>query len=904
MALENAIDDAFAEARATRQLASESHVANAHAASEYASARGSLEAAATKSQGLWLSFISVAAYYAVSVGAVTHLDLLLERPITLPILGVELPLVGYFVVAPIVFLSLHVYLLTHLRLLAINAEDFNESAKRFLSTQSHDTTLDTEKKRLTNFYVVKLILGSNADLSGLLGVCIRIGVFTTLVLAPLVILLLTLIQFLPYHDERLSTAHRLIFVADLLIVSVFWGSILRLRRKEDQARWRNRTLGGWFSAWRFFVASAGALAIAFSVFVVFQAATFPGETLYSVDCSDRAAESRNDDYGAARWTILRFPTCWTSYFFEGSVNEVSGRRNSLFSNTLVIPDLNLVTQTDAQLETVDVTYSFRGRHLQGAELPRANLRKVDFSGAYLSGANLSWANLKHAGFRCGAIRSIKSDAEFRFSAEPERAKQCADLTGANLEGVNLSDADLPGAVLTGADLTFATIERANFSNVDFDGAKLFLVSANGAFFAGADLSDLRIYGDFNSATFGPEDGPSDRTQSAFRQNVWRLSSADNDFLQSTDFSGATLEGSFENATFRHSDLSESIALGANFNGARFEMVNLVGAHFQNSSLQGAVVFSLLIDAPLKSFTNVDARGAYLQNLSFSNASLNESSFDGAVIIGGEFDEANLEGASFRGAYVVKSDFRNSQSVEPSEFDHAVLLQTSMRALSVPEYERLVSKEIEGCLSRKRKSAEWTVREIFPQLSTEDQERKVDVFSRDDNEFCSDRANWFAALDPRNAPANASKNVIWDEVERRAAHVQSESNENADDDFERLESKFTDRAAYLLRLACATTANQPSSQHKEKSIHVAVGIIRDNFVLLRNEFRKEIASFLLDGDRCPLAKDLNASSQETLREWARTPARETTYFTELTFAPGFDPTVSDATPPPQSTQGPL
>jgi hypothetical protein len=51
-----------------------------------------VEDAAAVSGGLWLSYLFVLSYIAIAAGAVTHEDLLLVRPVKLPLLNVELPL--------------------------------------------------------------------------------------------------------------------------------------------------------------------------------------------------------------------------------------------------------------------------------------------------------------------------------------------------------------------------------------------------------------------------------------------------------------------------------------------------------------------------------------------------------------------------------------------------------------------------------------------------------------------------------------------------------------------------------------------------------------------------------------------------------------------------------------------
>jgi len=63
--------------------------------------------------GLWFSYLFVLFYFAIAAGAVTHRDLLLESPIKLPFLNVELPLKAFFILGPLVFLVVHAYVLLH-----------------------------------------------------------------------------------------------------------------------------------------------------------------------------------------------------------------------------------------------------------------------------------------------------------------------------------------------------------------------------------------------------------------------------------------------------------------------------------------------------------------------------------------------------------------------------------------------------------------------------------------------------------------------------------------------------------------------------------------------------------------------------------------------------------------------
>jgi hypothetical protein len=93
--------------------------------------------AASVGGGLWLSYLFVLFYLAVAAGAVTHKNLFFENPVKLPFLGIELPLVAFFALAPLIFVVVHAYTLVHLVMLtepsATITRSTNKSATRTVS---------------------------------------------------------------------------------------------------------------------------------------------------------------------------------------------------------------------------------------------------------------------------------------------------------------------------------------------------------------------------------------------------------------------------------------------------------------------------------------------------------------------------------------------------------------------------------------------------------------------------------------------------------------------------------------------------------------------------------------------------------------------------------------------------
>lgn len=77
-----------------------------------------VEAASSEARTAYAGFTAFALYFAVTVGATTHEELLLGSQVTMPALGVGLPIVGFYTLVPALFLLFHALLLIQLDILA------------------------------------------------------------------------------------------------------------------------------------------------------------------------------------------------------------------------------------------------------------------------------------------------------------------------------------------------------------------------------------------------------------------------------------------------------------------------------------------------------------------------------------------------------------------------------------------------------------------------------------------------------------------------------------------------------------------------------------------------------------------------------------------------------------------
>jgi uncharacterized protein YjbI with pentapeptide repeats len=456
----------------------------------------SLNDAAGKASVLWTTFVTFELYLVISFGSVTHRDLFLETPIKLPVLNVDLPFVGFFVVAPAVLLILHFYVFLQLLALAAKSKDYDSLLRQEAPVGADRQYL---RQRLDSFLVLQFLAGPKEQRTGFGGISLRLIAWLTLVGTPVLILLQGQMTFLPYHREWVVWLQRIVLIVDLGLIAYFWNRV----RSDDDLIIPIVTSKAW-------VIIGAVLTLCVAVVSVC-IATFPGELMHEHLPTVRGIPT-------AWWPCWSSKGDWTSLhelLFAGAPDEVSGQSRSLFSNRLVLTDQSFVDPE--KLDKVNVSRSFRGRDLRQAVLNRADLRKADFTGAILDAAGLDGAKLQSAQFGCESngpaqfdlgctwlgqanLRGAQLEGANLYSAHLEGANLGrAQLQGANLNSAQLHGADLSGAQLQGADLSDAQLQGANLYSAQLQGANLNSAHLHGADLSGAqlqgaDLSDARLQG--------------------------------------------------------------------------------------------------------------------------------------------------------------------------------------------------------------------------------------------------------------------------------------------------------------------------------------------------------------------------------------------------------------------------
>lgn len=485
----------------------------------------------------WLVFLGIMTYLMIAVAGVTHRDLLLETPVSLPILGVDIQLTQFFQFAPVVLVLFHLGLVSQLALLARKTLEFDQAIRLLETSERRTHPLRLE---LHNFFFVQAMGGPHRSI--VMGAILHTMSWLTLVILPVVLILYIQVSFLPYHDTMITWTHRFALVFDIFVLLLIGVFLMRAETSFVQAFWRTSK-----SNPASFVVTIILLSLV--TFFSFFVATVPGETLDRVSRTmlggPTAEEAGEDDSDYYSGFVIPYLTAGTD-----------GALFGIFRRNLVVTDTDLVVDRD--VSEGEPTLSLRGRDLRYAKLDRSDMHQADLTGANLDYASLRGTDLRNASLHCADVSELllSEDRELAQctsarNADLSHAKLGSaqmtgiDANGARFEEARLEGVQLPYGILTGAIFSNAKAPFANMSGVRALGASFLIAGLEGANLKGAKL----IGADFGSA---------------------RLAGVmlDHAHLEGAKLQGARMEGaSLEKAKLQGTDLSRAILTGADLRGA-------------------------------------------------------------------------------------------------------------------------------------------------------------------------------------------------------------------------------------------------------------------------------------------------------------------------------------------------
>jgi Pentapeptide repeats (8 copies) len=343
-------------------------------------------------------------YLAIATGTTTHRMLFLESPLNLPVLNIALPLLGFYILTPIIFVVFHFYMLLNLVLLARTAKSFEDALVRAFPDDGEPRETF---RRIENTLFVQLLVGAKPEREGCNAKLLSLMALITLALAPVALLLMIQIKFLPYHSEWITWLHRGLLALDLGLVWTLWPGyrsgwgVIRLWPKWS-----------WWLGWT-------GMALAYAVVV----ATFPDEHMYLARL-----------HGIA------------------PVNTLKLHGEDLIDDAKLAHILEKNESSSDEPRWV-ASFSASDRDLTGADLGDADVRHVDFSGAILNRAHLDRAWAENAHFVYAELQGASIwTAQLRGALLDHAQLQGAALLNAQLQGTSLDDAHFEAASLDSAGL--------------------------------------------------------------------------------------------------------------------------------------------------------------------------------------------------------------------------------------------------------------------------------------------------------------------------------------------------------------------------------------------------------------------------------------------------------------------
>ncbi len=603
--------------------------------------------AASVSGALWFSYLFVLFYLAVAAGAVTHADLFLENPVKLPFLGVELPLVGFFFVAPLLFLIVHAYVFVHLVMLTEKAKRFHEELRKQFGKETglpDDKTKDIRdglRRQLPSNIFVQFLAGAPEARRGPFAFALRAIGWTTLVVGPVLLLLMMQIQFLPYHNGFVTWTQRFALLADLVLIWWLWGKILSGRETdvlsvcEADGR-RRRTTWAWAGA----ALAIGACALLFSIVAAVVVVAWLLCVKYVFNrkhrapgvAPDRVAGTRDDAIPGGDGTGAGFDRETNSA--RASVSWAWPGFGFALSAMALLFSLATASFPGEPQEQLFTGWPFvpAADHVGSQWAPQTPPRASSEAPSFGHPVAAIWRWL---------VKSEETDLhQWAFNSPPDPKtghrwpfSNTLVLVGFDIyENLKVDDPEKLKRNSTfharGRELRGAIFERANLARVDFAFAHLEGASLDGAILLGAQFGcDIILH---------------DRSRGC------------------AHLEGASLEGALLQGTLLHS---------AELKGATLDNAQLQGATLENAELQGAS----LKGAQLQGASLDRAR---LQGASLINARLGSASLALAGLFGASLEFASLQGASLDGAQL-QGALLSTADLTSADLSNAYLWRTKL-----------------------------------------------------------------------------------------------------------------------------------------------------------------------------------------------------------------------------------
>jgi len=401
---------------------------------------------------LFFFYLAWLIYVLVLVLSTTDKMLLLANEgLKLPIVDLNVPLIGFYIVIPLFVIAIHIHLL-------INLESHQNKLLKW--QQAWGGSIAREK--------IHLLLFNLSTLDGESSLKYWINLASSIFYVYLGPLTLAIIfwRFADYQSGYISIWHLLMLLIDICFVIRVNQAFIN--NASDSSQLQN----GWIK-----IVAWGFITLVMTLKII--AVTWVDFT------EDNAFASQSKLVDSKYEKFVKTPFCYITHWLHIDFLDCFGITNNIFWK--IIPHISIppgekllpleykpsaletsaISKEDPELSHFnhrDVSIELSGRSLRMAFLGSAVLPNVGLTNARLQGATLVLALLEN------------SDLKY------------AGLQNANLQLSHLEDADLHGSYLQNADLANASLIKTRLTNADLENAKLEDVKWAGAYLLGAKLN--------------------------------------------------------------------------------------------------------------------------------------------------------------------------------------------------------------------------------------------------------------------------------------------------------------------------------------------------------------------------------------------------------------------------------
>ncbi len=445
--------------------------------------------ASRNARAIYLLFIGFLAYCAITVVNTKDVQLILNGTSHLPIINIDVPLNGFFLLSPLIAIIVFIYLQLYIHRL------------KGLITDLRTNYPSVEKRRL---YPWMLNIAEDPE-PGIIGRLQKIMFnFSLWWLLPIVLIFFPL-GFLRKHDPFWSYIVGLIPVIGTAVVIWFWCQYEQVKLKRFLRRKPGKTSLKKFIRKNPGKTSLSIMVLSFGIFFIFfmipwsidgDKTGFLRPLLY-VDLSyQKLINEQKLEYETLYWVNLAGANLQGANFTESILKRADLRKSDLIKAIFYNANLEGARLEEANLQGADLSYAkLQGAHLDGTHLQGANLSYAQLDSANLSGVNLQGAELREAELQGAELYRAELQGAVLWRAQLDSADlrnaqlQGAFLRFAKLDSADLSNAKLQDADLKGAGLRYAQLENTNLmdailNNADFSHAQL----------KGANLSYAQLKG--------------------------------------------------------------------------------------------------------------------------------------------------------------------------------------------------------------------------------------------------------------------------------------------------------------------------------------------------------------------------------------------------------------------------